>query len=44
MAAAHTKVDEDKHTGMQEKKKKRKEKRKVGSKTQKQASKWVGLF
>ena len=43
MAAAQTKGHEDKHTGMLEKKRKEKknEKRKVGSKAQKQAKKIV---
>ena len=45
MAAAQTKGHEDKHTGMQGKNKKEKktEKRKVGSKAQKQASKKIVL-
>ena len=46
MAAAQTKGhEEDKHTGMEGKKirKERKEKRKVGSKAQKQASKKIVL-
>ena len=44
MAAAQTKGhEEDKHAGMQEKNKKIKEKRKVGSEAQKQASKQIVL-
>ena len=44
MAAAQTRGHEDKHTGIQEKNKKEKnEKRKVGSKAQKQASKKIVL-
>ena len=44
MAAAQTKGhEEDKRTGMQEKNKKENEKRKVGSKAQKQASKQIVL-
>ena len=46
MAAAQTKGHEDKHTGLQGKKirkEKKNEKRKVGSKAQKQASKKIVL-